>query len=219
MLTAGLLYYMDDVLQIEGILVTIPYVILALSQVGFSILVNFLIKKHGLKKIMILGALWLIFSLILMFGIGWWYIGAMFGLIFASLGIAAVSLTSSPMFADIVDYDEVLTGKRREASYSGIQAFLTKFCISIGNWLFLTIIDMSGFISNSNYVGPQPFSAKLGIMIAIFVVPAIIASLTTIVMKFYKLDGPDWDKQKVNLEKIHREKEKLFLKKRKSMTE
>ncbi len=219
MLTAGLLYYMDDVLQIEGILVTIPYVILALSQVGFSILVNFLIKKKGLKKIMIAGALWLIFSLVLMFGIGWWYIGAMFGLIFASLGIAAVSLTSSPMFADIVDFDEVLTGKRREASYSGIQAFLTKFCISIGNWLFLAIIDMSGYISNLNYIGPQPFSAKLGIMIAIFIVPAVIASLTTIVMKFYKLDGPEWDKQKLKLEIIHREKEETFLKKQKSMTE
>ena len=215
MLTMGLLYYMNSVLRIEGILVSIAYVILALSQVGFSLLVNSLIKKKGLKKTLILGAIWLIFSLLLMFGIGWWYVGAIIGLIFASFGIAAVSLTNSPMFADIVDYDEILTGKRREASYSGIQAFLTKFCISIGNWLFLLIVDYSGYISIENYVGPQPFSAKLGIMLSMFVIPAAIASFTLLVMRFYKLDGPKWDAQKAQIELIHHQKEIDFLEKQK----
>lgn len=220
MLTTGLLYYMDDVLQIEGILVTIPYVLLALSQVAFSILVNNMIKKYGLKKVLIIGVIWLIFSLLMMFGIGWWYIGAIFGLIFASLGIAAVSLTSSPMFADIIDYDELkISGKRREASYSGIQAFLTKFCISIGNWLFLLIIKYSGYISDPLYIGPQPFSARLGIMVSMFIVPGIIATFTLFIMRFYKLDGPEWNIQKTHLAEIHLQKEMEFLEKQKQRSE
>ncbi len=216
MLNGGLLYYMNDVLRIEGLLSTIPYVLLALSQVIFSIIINKLIKKNGLKKILVLGGIWLIISLILMFFIGWWYIGAIIGLILASFGIAAVSLTSSPMFSDIIDYDEILTGKRREASYSGIQAFLTKFCISIGNWLFLLIIDKFGYISQKVIPQlPQPYPAQFGIMIAIFIIPAAILSITLVVMIFYKLDGPEWDKQKAELELIHYKKEIEFLQKRK----
>jgi GPH family glycoside/pentoside/hexuronide:cation symporter len=219
MLTSGLLFYINDVLRLEGIRVTIPYVLIALTQVVFSIVINRLVPKYGLKKLLIAGAIWLSFSLLLLFGIGWWYIGALIGLIIASFGITAVSLTSSPLFADIVDYDEILTGKRREASYSGIQAFLTKFCISIGTWLFLFIIGRFGYISDENYIGPQPFSAQFGIMLSIFVVPAVIALITLTIVKYYPLDGPEWDKQKAELEIIHHKKELEFLKKFKQKTE
>jgi len=220
MLTGGLLYYMNDVLQIEGIKSTIPYILLALSQVVFSIIINNLIKKKGLKKILILGGLWLIVSLIIMFFIGWWYIGALVGLTLASFGLAAVSLTSSPMFSDIIDYDEILTGKRREASYSGIQAFLTKFCISIGNSLFLFIIYKFGYIKREflTYL-PQLYSAQFGIMLAMFLIPAVIILLTIAVIFFYKLDGPEWEAKKEKLAQIHLQKEIDFLEKRKSQTE
>ncbi|MHA1110973.1 MAG: MFS transporter [Promethearchaeota archaeon] len=220
MLSGGLLYYMKDVLRIDGIMSTIPYAILAVSQVGFSFLINWMIKKRGLKKILIVGGVGLIVSLILLFFIGWWYIGAIIGLLLASFGIAAVSLTSSPMFSDIIDYDEVLTGKRREASYSGIQAFLTKFCISIGNWLFLQIIVRFGYITQKIFPQfPQSSTAQLGIMVAMFLIPAIITSLTLIVMIFYKLDGPEWEEQKGKLAEIHLQKEIEFLKKHKQKIE
>jgi GPH family glycoside/pentoside/hexuronide:cation symporter len=219
MLTTGMLFYMKDVLQISGILVTIPYIILALSQVAFSLVVNKMIKKYGLKKNLILGAIWLIFSLFLMFWIGWWYMGALVGLLLASFGISAVSLTSSPMFADIVDYDEILTGKRRETSYSGIQAFLTKFSISIGTWLFLLIIDSYGYISNKIFDQfPQPQPAQFGIMLAMFVIPAIIALFTLLIMRFYKLDGLEWEKEKAKLAEVHLRKEIEFLQKQKQKT-
>jgi GPH family glycoside/pentoside/hexuronide:cation symporter len=219
MLTTGMLFYMKDVLQISGILVTIPYIILALSQVAFSLVVNKMIKKYGLKKNLILGAIWLIFSLFLMFWIGWWYMGALVGLLLASFGISAISLTSSPMFADIVDYDEILTGKRRETSYSGIQAFLTKFSISIGTWLFLLIIDSYGYISNKIFDQfPQPQPAQFGIMLAMFVIPAIIALFTLLIMRFYKLDGLEWEKEKAKLAEVHLRKEIEFLQKQKQKT-
>jgi len=216
MLGTGLLYYVSDVLQINGILVTIPYLLLAISQIVFSIIINRLVPKHGLKKILIFGVIWLALSLLLMFGIGWWYFGALIGLIIASFGMAAVSLTSSPLFADIVDYDEMRTGKRRETSYSGIQAFLTKFCISIGTWLFLFIIGRFGY---DVYQSSQTFMAKFGIMLSIFVIPSIIALLTLLIVRYYPLAGSEWEEKKAELEKIHRMKEIEFLKKRKRMTE
>ncbi|MBN2157620.1 MAG: MFS transporter [Candidatus Lokiarchaeota archaeon] len=215
MLTTGLLYYINDVLNLSGIQVVIPYVLLALSQVGFSILANRLVPIYGLKKLLIGGAIWVCGSLILMFGIGWWFIGALIGLLIASFGIAVVSLTSSPLFADIIDYDEIQTGKRREASYSGIQAFLTKFCISIGNWLFLFIIKRFGYEANQT---SQSQFAQLGIMLSMFVIPAIIAISTLLIVSYYPLYGPEWEQQKLELAKIHHEKEIEFLKKHKGLT-
>ena len=56
MLSTGLLFYIDSVLQIEGFYITIPYVLLALSQVVFSIIINRLVPKYGLKNLLVFGA-------------------------------------------------------------------------------------------------------------------------------------------------------------------
>ena len=89
-----------------------------------------------------------------------------------------------------------------------MNALLTKPAISIANGLFLLIIAFYGFQRASQ---AQTESAQMGIMIGFTIVPAIFILISALAMKFFSLDGPDWNKQKVELKKIHEEKEKEYL--------
>ncbi|MHA1843317.1 MAG: MFS transporter, partial [Promethearchaeota archaeon] len=106
------------------------------------------------------------------------------------------------------DYDETRTGKRRETTYSGVEALLTKPAISIANWMFLTIISSFGFEEGSI---AQSNSALLGIMIGFTIIPAIFALFGAFVMKFFPLDGPEWNEQKLKISHLHEQKEKEYL--------
>ena len=115
-------------------------------------------------------------------------------------------LSNQVVIADIVDYDEIRTGKRRETTYSGINALITKPAISIANWMFLTII--AGFGFNKDAI---TFDAQLGIMIGFALIPSIFLIFGALVMLYYKLDGPKWLSQKEEIMKIHKEKERNYL--------
>ena len=134
---------------------------------------------------------------------------AIIGFILIGIGFSGFMLTNQVVIADIVDYDEIRTGKRRETTYSGINALITKPAISIANWMFLLIINNFGFDSNQT---TQTFSAQLGIMIGFALIPAIFSIFSSIVMLFYPLDGPEWLAQKEKLIKIHEEKEIEYVK-------
>ena len=113
-------------------------------------------------------------------------------------------ITNNVVIADIVDYDETKTGKRRETTYSGINALITKPAISVGNWLFLFIISLSGFNSEQP---TQAFSAQMGIMIGFSLIPSIFLIIGAIAMFKYPLDGPQWLAQKAEMIEIHKKKE------------
>jgi len=133
---------------------------------------------------------------------------AIIGMIFLGIGFSGYFMTGQMLIADVIDHDEVLTKKRRETSYSCVNALLTKPAVSLAPWLFLLIIDAFGF---NNTLPTQSPDAKLGIMIGFCIVPAIFILLAGIAIKFFPLHGPEWKKQKVELHKIHQEKEKAYL--------
>lgn len=108
----------------------------------------------------------------------------------------------------LLDLDEVLTKKRLETNYSGVNALLTKHAVSIAPWLFLLIIDAFGF---DNMATIKSRNAQLGIMIGFCIVPAIFIFFAALAMNYFPLRGPEWKKQKAELHKVHQEKEKAYL--------
>jgi GPH family glycoside/pentoside/hexuronide:cation symporter len=174
----------------------------------FLIVFNKLISKYGVKKTFIFTLLWTGLSFLLIFFIGWTLIFALIGFILVGIGISGYMLTNQVVIADIVDYDEIRTGKRRETTYSGINALITKPAISVANWLFLVIISLFGFDAEQTI---QDFPAQLGIMIGFSLIPAIFLILGALVLFYYSLDGSQWISQKNEIIKIHEEKERVYL--------
>ncbi|MFW9877218.1 MAG: MFS transporter, partial [Candidatus Thorarchaeota archaeon] len=203
-LTTAIFYYVQYVLMVTGFLTVIPLMIVFIMIFAFLPIFNRFIGKYGVKKTYIITLLLAGLSFLLTFFIGWTLNFAIIGFILIGIGFSGYMITNNLVIADIVDYDETKTKKRRETTYSGINALITKPAISVGNWLFLLIISLSRFDSEQSI---QLFSAQLGIMAGFSLIPSIFLFLGVIIMFLYPLDGPKWLAQKEELVEIHKKKE------------
>lgn len=208
MLTTAVFYYVDFVLNLSGVMAIVPIIIVIGVMFAFAYFASKLIEKYGLKKVFIFGQITLGIGFVLTFFIGWSLNTVIISMVLIGIGLSILFMESPIILADTIDFDELKTDKRRETTYTGIEALITKPAISLGNWLFLVIISGYGFQERAS---TQSDTAILGIMIGFTIIPAIFIFLSAIIMKYYSLDGPEWTEQKLKLQGIHEKKEKEYL--------
>ena len=208
-LVTAVFYYITFILQLSGFSSILPLLIFFLMVLVFTPVYGKLVAIFGLKKTNITSLLITSIGFIVLFIIGWTFFTAIIALIMVGIGMSGIFLTSQAIFAETIDHDELKTGKRRETTYAGINALITKPAISIANFIFLAVIIIFGFQRASN---TQSANAQLGIMIGFAAIPAIFILLSALAIKFFPLDGAAWNEQKSNLKKVHQEKEAAYLK-------
>ncbi|TFG06666.1 MAG: MFS transporter, partial [Promethearchaeota archaeon] len=207
-LTTAIFYYVAFILNLEGFMTIVPVVIVIGMIFIFAYFVGILVNKKGLKKVLITGQILGGIGFLLMLALGWNLITAIPCLIILGISVSINQVLAPLLLADTIDYDELRINKRRETTYTGIEALINKPAISIANWLFLITISASGFREG---VTTQSDSALLGIMIGFTIIPAIFAFLGALIMRFYSLDGPEWAKKKEKLQELHEQKEKDYI--------
>jgi len=221
-ITGYFIFLFDYVVDLEINALNIILFLIGFTIIGFAIFwLNTHFEEYGVKKLIRIGAsiavigflalLILSFSLninqknrmsfVLMFG-------PLLGII---LGLIGFMLLSQPLMADCIDYDEVLTGKRRETTYSGINALITKPAVSVGRISFLLIIAAYGYKEGIADPVKQDLSVATGVILAFTLVPIVCLIIGIIALRWYPLDGEDWRKQKLELQKIHIAKEKEYI--------
>jgi GPH family glycoside/pentoside/hexuronide:cation symporter len=190
--------------------------------------INVIISKYGLKRVMIFGlkgailgfGIFLVLNLLLrptaMNKIDFAIIAIPFA--FMLLGFLTYMFLAPPVMGEVMDYDEIQTDKRRETTYAGMNALMTKPAISIGHAAFLGILEAFGYINEVDPVTHltlppvlQPVSVSLGVIIAFGAVPIGCLLIALSIFRFFPLDGPDWQVQKRNLQKVHEEKERAYI--------
>jgi GPH family glycoside/pentoside/hexuronide:cation symporter len=111
--------------------------------------------------------------------------------IFAGFGYGATNVIPWAMVADVVEADELKSGKRREGVYSGYLVFFRKLATAITIFLVTRILAASGFIEGTTgtvvYV-EQPESALQALRMLVGVAPAIMLTVAIIVASRYPLD-------------------------------
>ncbi|QEE16165.1 MFS transporter [Promethearchaeum syntrophicum] len=207
-LLSGIFYYIQFILQLEEFMAMVPIVIVFLSLFIFTFVFSLYISKYGLKKIQFAGLLITSIIFLIAFFLANTLVPAVIIMIFIGIGFAARVVSEQPIMGDLIDYDETLTGKRRETTYAGINALFMKPSISIANWLYLTIFTAYGFDETLN---TQTDHAKDGIMLGFFLVPAIFFFIATILFLWYPLHGKEWNSKKEDISKIHIQKENDYL--------
>jgi glycoside/pentoside/hexuronide:cation symporter, GPH family len=207
-LTTAVFYYLDYVLELSGFMSLIPLIIFFAMIFAFTVFYSKLINKYPLKKVFIFILLLTGGSFILHFFIGWVFVTALIGMVLLGIGFSGYFVTNQMMIAETIDYDEVRTGKRRETSYSGVNALITKPAVSLGPIIFLSIITAYGF---DNALIHQSESAQFGIMLGFTIIPAIFILISAVIIWFFPLTGKEWREKKADLEEVHREKERKYL--------
>ncbi|MHA1339243.1 MAG: MFS transporter [Promethearchaeota archaeon] len=137
------------------------------------------------------------------------------GMSIASFGFLSDPIYHNPMRADTIDYDEYLTGERREAVYAGLGCIFSKPMISVALASVTGIITAYGLkakpdwmtdISTSLYWFEGYPNAILGVATAVFLVPGLLALAGTIIWHFYPLDRKRVAEVRKYLEELHRKK-------------
>lgn len=105
-------------------------------------------------------------------------------LFFAGVGLSGPLVLTNVLFAQVADEDETKSGVRREASFFGVNAMLTKpaqsAAIALGPWL----IELAGF---NSALAIQPEPAMLMIRILIGLIPGVAALLEIMILMLYPL--------------------------------
>lgn len=153
---------------------------LQLSNFFFILIWGYLSRRVGRKKVFYYGMpVWMVALIGLYFvqpgQITMVYILAMLSGVGVSLGF----LIPWSLLPDVVDDDELKTGKRREGVFYGFFVFLQKLGISIGLFLQGVVLEWAGYVEAIDGVAqPQPDSAIMAIRLLITIAPIIFLLLS-----------------------------------------
>ncbi|MHA1309969.1 MAG: MFS transporter [Candidatus Helarchaeota archaeon] len=217
-LNAGLTYYIDYVLNLSGIMAVIPIIIFSAGNFIGSILFSYSAGKIGIRKSILIGMPVLSLGFLsLFFGTNIYeVIGP---LLVVGFGTSVMGLFLDPLIVDVADVDELRTGVRREAAYFGINALITKPAESFAAISLTSLLALFSFVQpiideHGNAIPqPQPLSAIFGIRFVMSLFPIIIVIISTLFAYFYPLDGNKYKKMKLEIKKLHEQKEKELVKK------
>jgi GPH family glycoside/pentoside/hexuronide:cation symporter len=90
-------------------------------------------------------------------------------LVFVSgIGLGATLALPSSIQADVIDYDELLTGERREGRYIGLWSIAKKLAAAVGVGAGLALLGLAGYAPNAR----QPEEALLALRVLYALVPS-----------------------------------------------
>lgn len=218
-IVGGVTFLFDYLLVFEGDIWSYVLLVLLVAWFGYTIyFINRGISKYGLKKLTIysciLGSTGMGVLLVtgLLTGSKLTLKTGFVGLMFIIIGLIGYMLINQPLMGDAIDYDELRTGKRRETTYSGVNALITKPAVSIGQAAFLWILVYYGY-DEEKKVSEQPATVSTGVLVAFTLIPMVCMLIAMVFMHFYRLEGPEWQKTKKELQMKHQRKEEEHIRK------
>lgn len=109
--------------------------------------------------------------------------------ILAGFGVSVAYLIPWSMVPDVIELDELNTGKRREGIFYGFMVLLQKFGLALGLFLVGIALKAAGFVESvaGQPIPEQPESALLAIRIAISPLPAFFLLCGLVLAYFYPI--------------------------------
>lgn len=102
----------------------------------------------------------------------------------AGIAFGGYSMLGPSIQADVIDYDELHTGKRREAQFVSLWAIMIKFTMVPGAAIPLGIIASFGYLPNVE----QTDTVELVIMLLYSLAPATAALLSVVVFMWFPIN-------------------------------
>ena len=107
-------------------------------------------------------------------------------LVFLSgIGFGATLAIPSAIQADVIDYDELMTGERREGQYIGLWSIAKKIAAAFGVGIGLPILGLAGYVPNSE----QPESVVLALKSLYALVPSLCNLAAFLIALAYPISG------------------------------
>ena len=102
---------------------------------------------------------------------------------FSGIGFGATLALPSAIQADVIDYDELLTGERREGQYIGWWSISKKMAAAVGIGAGLAILGMAGYVPNAT----QTSDVQLALRVLYALVPSLFNLIGLVVALAYPI--------------------------------
>ena len=197
-LMQGVIYYFDEF----DTPMPLAYGALGLGAVAGILLWIRMLRPWGVRKCVLIMCVSFACAAAVMCALGRFAPVALIVFFVTGVGFAGGMYLVPIMNGDVIDYDEIKTGARREGIYAGVNSLITKPAISLANAAFLMIAKWFGY-DTALAAGMQSALAKQGVLVAWMAVPALLLALSAVAMRFYPLFGKSWEEQKTALARRH----------------
>lgn len=165
--------------------------------------------KWGVKKSLVLMCIIFGGGLAVMLAVGN-VIGGIIGFLCAGIGFAGGMYLIVLMNGDVIDYDEYVSGLRREGMYAGVNSFICKPAISIANALFPVMLLWFGY-DKTLKIAEQTDLAKFGVRFSWLLIPVVLLAVSALLIGLlYPLHGIEWNTVKAELAEKHAAKQKAY---------
>jgi len=188
-LVTGSLFYVADYVMKMSTIVLLAFIFVPL--IGGVPVTNLIRKKLGLVRAQQF--------LLLIAGVGLVSITFVpnvlipFCLALAGFGLSGPQTLTNVLFAEVADEDELRTGVRREGSFFGVNALITKPAQSLALALPPFILEATHFVTREANNGviflDQPASAVFGIKLFVGLIPGIAMLLGALILFRFPLRG------------------------------
>jgi len=202
MLTASIPFYAKYVLRVGDVETS------ALLGTAFVVAVPMLYvwtkatQKYGARTTLLLGLV--VFAVgLLPFLVASNFVSGLLSMAAAGAGLAAMMMLTDLLIADVVDEDELTTGRRREGMYFGMNGFVIRLGIALKAILLSTTLQLSGY---NAYLSEQPATALFGMRLLVTLVPIMALAVSFVVAWVYPLHGARLAEVRERVAKLHAEK-------------
>lgn len=166
-------------------------------------------KKLDKKVVYFMGMILWIIAQILLFMLQPGQEGLMyFGAIMAGVGVSVAYLIPWSMIPDVIELDELNTGKRREGVFYAFMVLLQKFGLALGLFLVGIALEAAGFIQREpgQPIPIQPESALWAIRIAVGPLPTVFLIGGLVLAYFYPITREVHAEIRLKLQERHHQR-------------
>jgi GPH family glycoside/pentoside/hexuronide:cation symporter len=114
------------------------------------------------------------------------FVGLILASAFVGVALAGLILMGDVILAEVIDEDEVKTGKRRAGMYFGMNSLITTLSSALVSVVFGILLPAYGY---NTAIDVQPASVGTGFRIFLTVPPAIGSLLAVLCLMYYPLHG------------------------------
>jgi GPH family glycoside/pentoside/hexuronide:cation symporter len=129
-------------------------------------------------------------------------------MLFVGAANSGITLVRDIVLSDVIDEDELHTGRRREGSYFGVTAFIERLVMVLIGGSSSLVLGLSGYDAG---LTTQPPSVGLGIRLGMSLLPGVALAIFLVALKYYPLGKEQVVALRQKLEVLHCQKAELHV--------
>ena len=119
--------------------------------------------------------------------------------VFIGAGYAGLWLMLPSMQVDVVDYDELKTGERREGSFASVYSWVLKLSFMVGFLISGPLLEITGFDANAGSM--QPAQVYTNMRIGFLIIPLVALAIALALLQFFPITAKKATEIRTELEK------------------